>query len=71
MTKDESINILKYLLAKYVRDKEYVLNQYKRIDEISDRPPVKGIMYEVLKRAKFDFSSEDKDLIADLEYYYG
>lgn len=71
MTKEESVNILKYLLAKYLDDEIYILSTYKKIDEISDRPPVKGIMYDILRLKTRDFSSFDKDLVADLEYYFG
>ncbi len=71
MTKEECVNILKYLLAKYVQDRDYVLETYKRIDEISERPPVKGIVYAIFEKRKFGFSPEDKDLLSDLEYYFG
>lgn len=71
MTKEESINILKYLLAKYLDDEVYILETYKKIDETSDRPPVKGVMYEILRLKNRDFSIFDKNLVSDLEYYFG
>ncbi len=73
MTHEESINVLKYLAAKYIDDGSSVLSLYKDIDAAAaaERSPVKGIMYEILEKKNREFSEFDRDLVSYLEYYFG
>ncbi len=71
MTAEDSVNILKYLAAKYLDDGAYVLELYRRIDAVADRPPVKGVMYEIMEKKSAKFSEFDRNLVYDLEYYFG
>jgi len=73
MTKDESVNILKYLAAKYIDDGSDVLSLYGRIDAAAKNggSPVKGVMYEILEKKNRKFSEFDRNLVSDLEYYFG
>lgn len=71
MESEHCANIMKYLIAKYIEDRDLVFKLYNEIDQRKERPPGKGIMYEFLEKKSRTLYKGDDTLVDDLAYYYG
>ncbi|MGS0647105.1 hypothetical protein ACU81Q_05685 [Komagataeibacter melomenusus] len=74
MSNEEVKKLLIYMIEKYISDPE---RRTRLIDltlhrkDPFGRPPVKGIMYDVLSHVNQDISRDDDEIVSKMAYFFG